>query len=65
VPELCLAVARPPSHCPSRSPDLDELAQDPARRAELAGAGYDRFVADFAEAKVTAAYRDLLERVAA
>jgi glycosyltransferase involved in cell wall biosynthesis len=42
-----------------------ELAQDPARRAELAGAGYDRFVADFAEAKVTAAYRDLLERVAA
>jgi glycosyltransferase involved in cell wall biosynthesis len=41
------------------------LARDPARRADLAAAGYAVFAADFAEAKVTAAYRALIERVAA
>ncbi|MEA2755633.1 MAG: hypothetical protein QOJ54_1922, partial [Aliidongia sp.] len=35
-----------------------------ARRAELADAGYAAFAAEFAEARVTAAYRDLIERVA-
>jgi glycosyltransferase involved in cell wall biosynthesis len=40
------------------------LGRDAARRAELADAGYAAFAAEFAEARVTAAYRDLIERVA-
>jgi glycosyltransferase involved in cell wall biosynthesis len=44
---------------------MQALAADPARRAALAEAGYAAYAADFAAAKVTAAYRDLIERVAA
>jgi len=44
---------------------MQALAADPARRAELAEAAYAAYTADFAAAKVTAAYRDLIERVAA
>ncbi len=44
---------------------MQALAADPARRAELAEAAYAVYAADFAAAKVTAAYRDLIERVAA
>jgi glycosyltransferase involved in cell wall biosynthesis len=44
---------------------MTELGADPARRAELAESGYAAFAADFAAGKVTAAYRDLIERVAA
>lgn len=40
------------------------LARDPARRAELADAGHAAYAAGFAEASVTGAYRDLIERVA-
>jgi glycosyltransferase involved in cell wall biosynthesis len=44
---------------------ITRLAGDRARRGELAEAGYAAFAADFTEAGVTAAYRDLIERVAA
>ena len=41
------------------------LKADSGRRAELADAGYAAFAAEFVEARVTAAYRDLIGRVAA
>jgi glycosyltransferase involved in cell wall biosynthesis len=41
------------------------LQADARRRVELAEAGYAAFAADYVEAKVTAAYRALIERVAA
>jgi len=44
---------------------MASLRDDAGRRAEMAEAGYAGFAADFAEAKVTAAYRDLIEWVAA
>jgi len=44
---------------------MASLRDDAGRRAEMAEAGYAGFAADFAESKVTAAYRDLIERVAA
>jgi glycosyltransferase involved in cell wall biosynthesis len=44
---------------------LHQLQRDAARRAALAQAGYAAFAAEFVEAKVTAAYRDLIDRVAA
>jgi glycosyltransferase involved in cell wall biosynthesis len=44
---------------------IGQLAGDRGRRAELAEAGYAAFAAEFAETGVTAAYRDLIERVAA
>jgi glycosyltransferase involved in cell wall biosynthesis len=40
------------------------LGRDAARRAELATAGYVAFAAEFAAPRVTASYRDLIERVA-
>jgi glycosyltransferase involved in cell wall biosynthesis len=43
---------------------LVDLAGDPRRRAELAESGYAAYAAGFAEPFVTAAYRDLIERVA-
>jgi glycosyltransferase involved in cell wall biosynthesis len=43
---------------------IGRLARDGARRRELAEAGYAAFAAEFAEARVTAAYRDLIGRVA-
>jgi glycosyltransferase involved in cell wall biosynthesis len=44
---------------------ISGLGADVQRRSELAEAGFAAFAADFAAPKETAAYRDLIERVAA